>query len=143
MKKRLVRQDAIRQLIRQKTIRTQRDLVEGLEEMGFACTQATVSRDINEMNLRKLSEGVYILPEDLLLQRLVTDLVNEVTVAQNLVVVKTAPGSAQGVAAAMEAAGEPKVVGLVAGDDTILVVAADQKQAEEFEAAVNKLRLRN
>ena len=141
MKKRLVRQDAIRHLIRQRTIRTQRDLVDGLEEMGFNCTQATVSRDINEMNLRKLSEGVYILPEDLLLQRLVTDLVIEVTVAQNLVVIKTAPGSAQGVAAALEAAGEPKVIGLVAGDDTILVVAQDNPQAAVFEAAVNKLRL--
>ncbi|MDR2956918.1 MAG: ArgR family transcriptional regulator [Coriobacteriales bacterium] len=142
MKKRLVRQDAIKQLIRQRTIRTQRDLVAGLEEKGFNCTQATVSRDINEMNLRKLPEGVYILPEDLLLQRLVSDLVHEVTVAQNLIVIKTAPGSAQGVAAALEAAGEPKVIGLVAGDDTILVVAADNDQATVFEAAVNKLRLR-
>lgn len=141
MKKRLVRQDAIKQLIRQRSIRTQRDLVEGLSEMGYACTQATVSRDINEMNLRKLPEGVYILPEDLLMQRLVTDLVTDVTVAQNLVVIKTAPGSAQGVAAALEAAGEPKVVGLVAGDDTILVVAADYDQATVFETAVNKLRL--
>ncbi|MDR0458904.1 MAG: ArgR family transcriptional regulator [Coriobacteriales bacterium] len=141
MKKRLVRQDAIKQLIRQRTIRTQRDLVAGLEDLGFNCTQATVSRDINEMNLRKLPEGVYILPEDLLLQRLVSDLVSEVTVAQNLVVIKTAPGSAQGVAAALESAGEPKVIGLVAGDDTILVVAADNNQAEAFETAVNKLRL--
>ena len=142
MKKRIVRQDAIKQLIRQRTIRTQRDLVDGLEELGYSCTQATVSRDINEMGLRKLSEGVYILPEDLLLQRLVNDLVYEVTVAQNLVVIKTAAGSAQGVAAALEAAGEPKVIGLVAGDDTILVIAADNPQAQVFEAAVNKLRLR-
>jgi len=129
-------------LVRQQNIRTQRDLVNGLEGMGFSCTQATVSRDINEMNLRKLPEGVYILPEDLLLQRLVSDLVHEVTVAQNLVVIKTAPGSAQGVAAALEAAGEPKVIGLVAGDDTILVVAADNEQATIFETAVNKLSLR-
>ena len=142
MKKRMVRQDAIKQLIRQRTIRTQRDLVDGLEEMGFSCTQATVSRDINEMGLRKLSEGVYILPEDLLLQRLVSDLVHEVTIAQNLVVIKTAPGSAQGVAAALEAAGEPKVIGLVAGDDTILVIANDYPQAEVFASAVNKLRMR-
>ncbi|MCL2151208.1 MAG: hypothetical protein FWH50_03170 [Coriobacteriia bacterium] len=45
-------------------------------------------------------------------------------------------------AAALEAAGEPKVIGLVAGDDTILVIAADNPQAQVFEAAVNKLRLR-
>jgi len=141
MKKRLVRQEAIRRLVRQRSIHTQRDLVEGLSELGFNCTQATISRDINEMNLRKLPEGVYILPEDLLMQRLVSDLVTEVTVAQNLVVVKTAPGSAQGVAAALEAAGEPKVIGLVAGDDTILVVASDFDQASVFEAAVNKFRL--
>ncbi|MCL1879601.1 MAG: ArgR family transcriptional regulator [Actinomycetia bacterium] len=142
MRKRMVRQDAIRQLVRQRMIRTQRDLVDGLEDMGFVCTQATVSRDINEMGLRKLAEGVYILSEDLLLQRLVSDLVTDVVVAQNLVVVKTAAGSAQGVAAALEAAGEPNVLGLVAGDDTILVVAADTDQAKAFEAAINKLRLR-
>jgi len=142
MKKRIVRQDMIKQLIRQRTIRTQHDLVAGLEEQGYSCTQATVSRDINEMGLQKLAEGVYILPEDLLLQRLISDLVVEVTVAQNLIVVKTSAGSAQGIAAALEAAGEPKVIGLVAGDDTILVVAEDHQQAVAFETAVNKLRLK-
>ena len=142
MKKRNARQEAIRQLVRQKHIRTQKDIVEGLEGMGFSCTQATVSRDINEMGLRKLQEGVYILPEDLLLQRLVADLVQNVVVANNLIVIKTAAGSAQGVAAALEAAGEPKVLGLVAGDDTILVVATDDEQANVFESAVNKLRLK-
>ncbi|MDR0308867.1 MAG: ArgR family transcriptional regulator [Coriobacteriales bacterium] len=142
MKKRNVRQDAIRQLVRQRHIRTQRDLVEGLEKKGYSCTQATISRDINEMGLKKLPEGVYILPEDLLLQRLVADLVISVELANNLVVVKTAAGSAQGVAAALEAAGEPQVLGSVAGDDTILVVAADNEQASEFESAINKLRLR-
>ena len=142
MKKRNIRQEAIRQLVRQRHIRTQRDLVDGLEEQNFSCTQATVSRDINEMGLKKLPEGVYILPEDLLLQRLVADLVQSVEVANNLVVVKTAAGSAQGVAAALEAAGEPKVLGSVAGDDTILVVAIDNEQAKIFEAAINKLRLR-
>jgi len=142
MKKRNARQEAIRQLVRQRHIRTQKDIVEGLGDLDFFCTQATVSRDINEMGLRKLQEGVYILPEDLLLQRLVADLVQNVVVANNLIVIKTAAGSAQGVAAALEAAGEPKVLGLVAGDDTILVVASDDEQAQVFESAVNKLRLK-
>ena len=70
MKRRNSRQDAIREIVRGKTIRTQRGLVDELQAMGYACTQATVSRDIADMGLRKLPEGVYVLAEDLHLQRL-------------------------------------------------------------------------
>ena len=65
MKRRNSRQDAIREIVRGKTIRTQRGLVDELQAMGYACTQATVSRDIADMGLRKLPEGVYVLAEDL------------------------------------------------------------------------------
>jgi transcriptional regulator of arginine metabolism len=142
MKKREERYEAIREVVRSRHIRTQRDLVEGLKERGFVCTQATVSRDITDMGLRKLPEGVYMLGEDLHLQRMVADLVDTVTVAGNLVVIKTTVGTAQGVAAALDAASMPAILGSVAGDDTILVVASNEEQATAFEATVNKLRLR-
>ena len=60
-KRRNGRQDAIREIVRGKNIRTQRMLVDELKECGFDCTQATVSRDIADMGLRKLPEGVYVL----------------------------------------------------------------------------------
>jgi transcriptional regulator of arginine metabolism len=142
MKKRNERYDVIREIVRSRHIRTQRDLVENLKERGFACTQATVSRDVTDMGLRKLPEGVYMLAEDLHLQRMVSDLVERVTVTGNLVVVNTSAGTAQGVAAALDAASIPAILGSIAGDDTILVIAADEEHAKTFEATINKLRLR-
>ncbi|MGN0035182.1 MAG: arginine repressor [Coriobacteriales bacterium] len=135
------RQEAIRDLVRREKIRTQGELVEKLQERGFPCTQATVSRDIAEMNLRKLSEGVYVLAEDLHLQRMVADLVLDVVRSDNLVLVKASSGSAAAVAAALDAADLPEVLGSIAGDDTILVIGNDVESAERFEAAINKLRL--
>ena len=62
-KKRNGRQDAIRDIVRNKDVRTQCVLVDELRAMGFDCTQATVSRDIADMGLRKLPEGIYVLAE--------------------------------------------------------------------------------
>jgi len=142
MKKRNERQDAIREIIRGQHVRTQRDLVNGLKARGFVCTQATVSRDITDMGLRKLPEGIYMLAEDLHLQRMVADLVDETAVANNLVMVKTSTGAASGVAAALDAAYLPGVLGSIAGDDTILVITATDETAKTFEAGLSKLRLK-
>jgi transcriptional regulator of arginine metabolism len=142
MKKRNDRHEVIREIVRAQTIRTQRDLVDSLKERGFICTQATISRDITDMGLRKLPEGVYMLAEDLHLQRMMSDMVGTVTVAGNLIVIKTSTGTAQGVAAALDAAEIPSTLGSIAGDDTILVIAPDEESALAFEVGINKLRLR-
>jgi transcriptional regulator of arginine metabolism len=142
MRKRNERYNAIREIVRSRYIRTQRDLVEELKRRGFACTQATVSRDITDLGLRKLPEGVYMLSEDMHLQRMVSTLVDGVTATGNLVVVKTSTGTAQGVAAALDAADIPAILGSIAGDDTILVIATSAEQAMATEAAINKLRLK-
>lgn len=93
-KKRNGRQDAIRDIVRNKDVRTQRVLVDELRAMGFDCTQATVSRDIADMGLRKLPEGIYVLAEDLHLQRMVSELVTGVLRTDNLVMIKAQPGTA-------------------------------------------------
>lgn len=139
MKRRNGRQDAIRQIVRDKSIRTQRDLVEELQEQGFACTQATVSRDIADMGLRKLSEGVYVLAEDLHLQRMLSEFVVSVLRADNLVVVKCQPGTASGVAAAVDDADLSYALGSVAGNDTVLVVVDSPEHAELLQSLVRKL----
>ena len=109
VKRRNSRQDAIRDIVRAKSIHTQRSLVEELQDLGFNCTQATVSRDIADMGLRKLSEGIYVLAEDLHLQRMVSEFVTTCERANNLVVIKSQPGTAPGVAAAVDAAALPDV----------------------------------
>lgn len=138
-KKRNGRQGAIRDIVRNKDVRTQRVLVDELRAMGFDCTQATVSRDIADMGLRKLPEGIYVLAEDLHLQRMVSELVTGVLRADNLVMIKAQPGTASGIAAAVDAAELPDVLGSLAGNDTILVIAQTAEDGERLEALINKL----
>lgn len=138
-KKRNGRQDAIRDIVRNKDVRTQRVLVDELRAMGFDCTQATVSRDIADMGLRKLPEGIYVLAEDLHLQRMVSELVTGVLRTDNLVMIKAQPGTASGIAAAVDAAELPDVLGSLAGNDTILVIAQTVEDGERLEALINKL----
>lgn len=138
-KKRNGRQDAIRDIVRNKDVRTQRVLVDELRAMGFDCTQATVSRDIADMGLRKLPEGIYVLAEDLHLQRMVSELVTGVLRTDNLVMIKAQPGTASGIAAAVDAAELPDVLGSLTGNDTILVIAQTAEDGERLEALINKL----
>ena len=138
-KKRNGRQDAIRDIVRNKDVRTQRVLVDELRAMGFDCTQATVSRDIADMGLRKLPEGIYVLAEDLHLQRMVSELVTGVLRTDNLVMIKAQPGTASGIAAAVDAAELPDVLGSLAGNGPSLVLAQTAEDGERLEALINKL----
>lgn len=140
MRKRTQRQEAIRTIVRRERVRTQRDLVDFLKEAGFTCTQATVSRDIADMGLRKLPEGVYVLAEDIHLQRMISELVESVICSQQLVIIKTTAGGGQGVAAALDAADVEEILGSIAGDDTILVIAKDDKTASVVCDGINKFR---
>lgn len=140
MRKRLERQDAIKRIVRGERVKTQRALVDLLRAEGYVCTQATVSRDITEMGLKKLPEGVYVLAEDLHLQRMVSDLVMDVKRSENLVLVKASTGTAPGVAAALDAADIEGILGSVAGDDTILVITTGAAQAELLVDTLDKFR---
>ena len=142
MKKRSSRQEAIRDIVRAKEIRTQRVLVEELRAAGFDCTQATVSRDVADMGLRKMPNGVYALPEDLHLKRMVADMVTEVVRTGNLVLIKAQPGLASGIAAAVDAADLPDILGSIAGDDTVLVIADGEEGGARVETALRELLVR-
>lgn len=139
MKRRNNRQEAIREIVRTKSIKTQHDLVEELRELQFSCTQATVSRDIADMGLRKLPEGIYVLAEDLHLQRMLSEFVVSVASSANLVVIKCQPSTASGVAAAIDSADLTHVLGSVAGNDTVLAVVDDPASAPELAGLVRKL----
>ena len=136
MRKRQQRHDIIRDIIREHNVKTQRDLATQLQAAGYECTQATISRDIMDMGLVKSREGYYVLPEEMRLQRMVSELVEEVHVAGNMVVVKTFSGGAAGVSAALDKAGT------VAGDNTIMIAAESPEAAVEVERAIDRLRRR-
>jgi transcriptional regulator of arginine metabolism len=130
------RHEAIREIVRASQVGTQSALADALGERGFDVTQATVSRDIAEMDLRK-SDGAYVVPEDLRLSQMVRSLVRSVARAGNQVVVRTEPGAASSVAAAIDAAAPAGVLGTIAGDDTIFVVAATQEDGARVEAEIS------
>lgn len=127
------RQGQILKLVRSRRILTQEDLASELKgAFGIQTTQVTLSRDIRELGLVKTPEGYQQLgvaaagPE---LAGIAADLLQDVRVAQNLVVLKTLPGNANALAVALDKEQWPEIVGSIAGDDTILVVAPDSETA--------------
>ena len=131
------RQHRIAKLLEQHPITSQGHVVELLAAEGVVATQATVSRDLDEMGAVKVRMGggdlVYAVPEfeervepEEHLKRVFGEWVVEVANSANLVVVRTPPGSAHVVASAIDRAGLADIVGTVAGDDTILVVATEE-----------------
>ncbi|MDO4503202.1 MAG: ArgR family transcriptional regulator [Coriobacteriia bacterium] len=139
MTKRKRRHDVIRDLVRDNVVKTQRDLAELLVHAGYECTQATISRDVIDMGLVKSADGRYVLPEEQRLARLVSHLVEDVKYACNLVVVKTSPGAAQGVSAALDDADMHGVLGTVAGDDTIMIAAESEEAAADVARRIQGL----
>ena len=127
------RQGQILKLIRMKRIGTQEELALELGKQGIAATQVTLSRDIRDLRLVKTREGYQEMaaeetgPEFALLA---AEFLLDVLIAQNLVILKTSPGHANSVAVSLDGERWPGVVGTIAGDDTILVIAPDSATAE-------------
>ncbi|MCQ2752235.1 MAG: ArgR family transcriptional regulator [Coriobacteriales bacterium] len=128
--KRNMRKDLICDIIRQGKIKNQGQLIKQLQNRGLSVTQATISRDMADLKLEKNNRGFYCLQQDLVLSKLVASVVKEVKSALNQVIILTTPGSAQGVAAAIDGAALKNVLGCVAGDDTILVICEDENSAK-------------
>lgn len=130
------RQGQILKLIRSKRVPTQDDLARELKEScGIETTQVTLSRDIRELGLLKTPEGyrqVEAAPAGPDLETIAGELLQDARVAQNLVVLRTSPGNANALAVALDKEDWPDVVGTIAGDDTILVVAPDFAAAEKL-----------
>jgi transcriptional regulator of arginine metabolism len=131
------RQHRIARLLAAHPVTSQGQLVDLLAADGVVATQATVSRDLEELGAVKVrmagAEPVYAVPEfedriapEEHLKRVFGDWVVEVAHSGNLVVVRTPPGSAHVVASAVDRAALRDIIGTVAGDDTILVVAAER-----------------
>jgi transcriptional regulator of arginine metabolism len=133
------RQKAILELLHRGRVESQEELQGVLAKRGFEAGQATLSRDIRELGLIKTPDGYAsarnaIVVEPVLpsVSRLVREFVVDIRLAQNLIVLKTSVGSAQPVAAAVDAEDWPEVVGTLAGDDTILVISPDNRTAQQL-----------
>jgi transcriptional regulator of arginine metabolism len=133
------RQSQILKLIRASRLHTQEDLAKALRGIGVPATQVTLSRDIRELGLVKTAEGyTQGVPEAASngpeVAALVAEFVEDIRIAQNLLVLRTPPGHANVVAVALDKAQWPEITGTVAGDDTILVIAPDARIAEQLRA---------
>lgn len=146
------RHSKIIELINRYQIETQEELADKLNEEGFQVTQATVSRDIRELNLTKISDGTgeqrYAVLQnqgsDLNEKyvRILRDGFISMDMAQNLLVVKTVPGMAMAVAAALDAMPWPEMVGCIAGDDTIMCAIKSIEDTIQVMEKLNRLILK-
>lgn len=136
------RQQLILKIISEKQIDTQESLQKALKEYGCVCTQATVSRDINELALIKTmtatGEYKYSIPsfkkksfenKNDMIYTIITDSVTEVDYAINTVVIKCKTGMAQAVCAKLDSTDIENTVGTLAGDDTIFVLMRTERDA--------------
>ena len=145
------RQHRILKLLEQHVVTNQTQLVELLETDGIRATQATVSRDLEDLGAIKVRAGggdsLYAIPElpkdqvapEDHLRRVFGDWVVDVAHSGNLIVLRTPPGSAHVVAAALDRSDRPEILGTVAGDDTLLIVVAEDVGGSTLAADLSDL----
>ena len=144
------RQAEIMNIIQSSEVETQEQLLQALKLRGFNATQATISRDIKDLQLVKELTGTggyrYALSEkkapvaiDTRLRNIFKEGVLAVDVAQNLVVIKTMPGLASAACSALDGMEISGMVGSLAGDDTGILIMRDNVAAQQFNSEVHKL----
>ena len=137
-----VRHEKILEIINKYDVETQDELIMYLNNEGFSVTQATISRDIREMKLTKVLTGRggyrYIqskpsgTEENVRFKNALADSIQNVDYAGNMIVIKTYPGLASAIGTGIDSIHIPEMLGCVAGDDTIIIVARDDKSAREI-----------
>ncbi|MBQ6721389.1 MAG: arginine repressor [Clostridia bacterium] len=143
------RQNEIIEIISTADIETQEELAAALRERGYPITQATVSRDIRELRLIKVTSksGGYKYAKPVRhevavserLTRILADSLIHVEAAANLVVVKTLSGSANVAAEALDNLGWAEIIGTIAGDNTIFIAAKSNDEADNITARIRKM----
>ncbi len=133
-------------LVSEGAISNQAELRRRLAAQKLRVTQATLSRDLQELRLVKTQEGyrqTAALPEEpsgeANLERALGEFLSDVRPAENLLVLKTPPSGAQPLAAAVDAAKFTEVVGTIAGDDTVLIITPDRKSRESLQKRIESL----
>ena len=144
------RQEALRSILSRGEVGDQSHLLSRLNEMGISATQATVSRDLRQMGYVKVTlgpgkvryESLDEAPSGELLKRLQVlfeNFVTEITGTGNLLLVKTSPGNANGVASLVDRLRRPEILGTIAGDDTVLIILRDPGCCQALEAEFRAL----
>lgn len=136
------RQGQILKIIRKREIYTQDELGRELSQLGIQTTQVTLSRDMRDLGLVKTADGYRQLVAEQntpALRDVANEYLLDIRLAQNLVVLQTSPGHASTVAVTIDKQDLERVVGTIAGDDTVLVITPDEEAAEWFRSEMIKL----
>jgi transcriptional regulator of arginine metabolism len=145
------RQHRVSQLLEKEIVTSQAELVRLLALQGVEATQVTASRDLEELGAVKVrrpggalvyalaGEAKDRLAPDVHLRRVLGEWVVDVTSSANLVVVRTPPGCAHVVASALDRSGLAEVIGTVAGDDTVLVIAAEGQKGSGLARKLSRM----
>lgn len=142
------RQEKIVEMVEKYTIETQEELISLLSQLGYDVTQATVSRDIRDLKISKIltPRGTYkyVLPQkpegtNVRFKSALSESITKIDWAMNQIIIKTYPGMAQAIAAAIDGIEDESVLGCVAGDDAIIVVTRDIESAERVGADMRRL----
>ena len=144
------RQEKILELISRYEIETQEEMISRLLDEGYNVTQATISRDMRELKLTKVltAKGSYKYAADsarhsasntLKINTAIADAITKVDYALNNIVIKTFPGLAQAVGSGVDSLKLDTILGCVAGDDTVIVVTADEASARELSEKIREL----
>ncbi|MBP3495369.1 MAG: arginine repressor [Clostridia bacterium] len=141
------RQEKILEIISSKNIETQEDLINALRQEGYNATQATASRDIRQLKLLKvMSNGIYkyVAPKNEIessgkYAHALFSSITDVNYALNNIVIKTNPGLAQAVAAGIDSLHDSDILGCVAGDDCIILVAKSEEASVRVTEKIKKI----
>lgn len=142
------RQEKIVEMVEKYTIETQEELISLLAQLGYDVTQATVSRDIRDLKISKIltPRGTYkyVLPKkpegaNVRFKSALSESITKIDWAMNQIIIKTYPGMAQAIAAAIDGIEDESVLGCVAGDDAIIVITRDIESAERVGADIRRL----
>ena len=145
------RQHLLAKILEEQAVSSQAKLVELLKAEGIDVTQATLSRDLEELGAVKVrvpvGDSVYAVPDNPTervlpvdyLRRVLGEWLVEVSVSNNIVILRTPPGSAHVVASAVDRASLPEIIGTVAGDDTVILVAASDTTGEKVSEKLKNL----
>jgi transcriptional regulator of arginine metabolism len=140
-----LRHNAILEIIRAGTIGSQEELLHGLKARHIDVSQATLSRDIQELRLAKTG-GVYAVvdselpkPSDDSFRRIIREFLVDVALAKNIVVVKTGPGHASTVSQAIDEAGWPEAIGTIAGENTVFIATQSDRDGKKLERRLREI----
>ena len=147
------RQQAILELVRREPLASQQAILDRLRELGYEITQPTVSRDLDELGLARIRDASghlrYAAPQETAplgredeLRRVLQEFALGIVASGNLVVVRTPPGAANAVAQVLDRVEIDDVIGTVAGDDTILVVAREGVRGRTVQRRLERLSQR-